>query len=183
MNLSESLEWEIPKSKIDNKLDQIHTTLEKLVDENKIYKEKIVKQEKTIKKIEDDLSKNRIMYVELLKMHKKFHLETKNLLENHKKIITKQLENNNMGYKEIINVMQDNKSALLKLEKLESENKNIKPMLDKIKKNNNKIKNNLSSAILRYRNDNILWRSYSTKFNKTQVKNKKFTNIMKILED
>ena len=177
MNLSESLEWEIPQSKINTKLTNIEKILTTLVKENEKYKQKLDKQYEIIKKFEDNLSKNRIMYVELLKMHKKFHLETKSILQRHKESITEQLENNNMGYKEIVNLLQDNKVVLNKIETLGLKNKDIKPMLDQMKNNNNKIKNNLSSAVFRYRNDNLLWRSYSNKFTNN------YPNILNVLKE
>jgi len=173
-------EWEIPQSKINKKLDNlerilnliksnqynqtiqtINIKLSSIEEENIKYKYII---NELMKKLENSLAENKIMYVELLKMHKKFHLETKNILENHKKTITQQLGDSNLGYKEILNVLQDNKVVLSNIETLGFED--IKPMLDKMKNNNKKIKNNLSSAMLKYRNDNLFWRSYSNKFSK-----------------
>ena len=175
MSLFDSGEWEIPqKSEINKRLGNLEEKIDLLLckiknissNSEKVEdcKNKIEQQSSTIKKLENGLQNNKIMYTELLKMHKKFHLETKNILENYKKSISQQLENNNIGYKEIINVLRDNKTFLNKIDKLGVENKDIKIILAQMKKNNNKIKNNLSSAMLQCRNDNLVWRSYSNKF-------------------
>ena len=168
MNLGDSNEWEIPKSKIDKKLDNLENILNVILNEVVSYKTQLKLQNEKLKLFENSLNENRIMYVELLKMHKKFHLETRQILEKHKDTISKQLENNNLGYKEIVNILQDNKLALNKIEKLGFENvKELKIILEKIKLNNNRIKSNLSSTLFKQRTDNLFWRSYSNNFVKS----------------
>ena len=161
--MDNSGEWEIPQNKICAKLDKLETSIIKLQAEIGKYKLQLSTQEDLLGVFDDSLKDNKIMYCELLKMQRKFHLETKKILQDHKETISKKIEEHNTGYKEIVDMLKDNKDVLNKMDTC-NELKKIKPLLKTIKKNNDKISNNLSSAFFKTRKDNLLWRSYNNSF-------------------
>ena len=70
MDLTNSNEWEIPainQSQLNDKLDRLEKQLDRI--------------EKKIDERKSELKKMGIMYVEVLKMHRKLHLETRAILE------------------------------------------------------------------------------------------------------
>jgi hypothetical protein len=166
MNLGESCTWEIPQHKVLTKLGALEKKVETLTSEVHQYKKEILLQNKTINNFDKSLKDNRIMYCELLKMQKKFHLETKNILEQHKDTISKKLEQNILGYKDIVDMLKNNKETLSQIDNVESfkELKKLKPLIETIKTNNQRIEENLANAFFKQRRDNLFWRSYNNNF-------------------
>ena len=161
--MDNSGEWEIPQNEICAKLDQLENSIIMLQAEVGKYKKQLSNQEDLLQTFDDSLKDNKIMYCELLKMQRKFHLETKTILEDHKDTISKKIEEHNTDYKEIVDMLKDNKEVLNKIDSCNGL-KEIKPLLKTIKKNNTKISDNLSSAFFKARKDNLFWRSYNNNF-------------------